>query len=141
MEVNAGTDLQPFSSRYNSEQDCMEALIPMKRSSGFVCPRCAHTRCSRLTSRHIPLFECGKCKHQTSALVGTIFKGTHLPLVKWFQALELLQLPDGISAMRLRQVIRVIYKTAWSMLHTIRHAALEFDARELLSGDVKVNSD
>ncbi|OMG45702.1 hypothetical protein BK140_30810, partial [Paenibacillus macerans] len=29
---------------------------------------------------HIPLFECGKCKHQTSPLVGTIFEGTHLPL-------------------------------------------------------------
>ncbi|MCY7560193.1 hypothetical protein MC060_18150, partial [Paenibacillus macerans] len=28
----------------------------MKWPSGFVCPRCAHTRCSRLTSRHIPLF-------------------------------------------------------------------------------------
>ncbi|RRJ65037.1 hypothetical protein EHV15_20530 [Paenibacillus oralis] len=141
MEVNAGTDLQPFSSRYNSEQACMEALIAMKWRSGFVCPRCAHTRCSRLTSRHIPLFECGRCAHQTSALVGTIFEGTRLPLLKWFEALELFLLPDGISAMRLSQVIRVTYKTAWLMLHKIRHAALEFDARELLRGEVKVNSD
>ncbi|MCM3699750.1 transposase [Paenibacillus macerans] len=141
MEVNAGTELQPFSSRYNSEQACMEALIAMKWPSGFVCPRCAHTLCSLLTSRHIPLFECGKCKHQTSPLVGTIFEGTHLPLVKWFQALELFLLPDGISALRLRQVIRVTYKTAWLMLHKIRHAVGEFDAQELLCGDVKVNSD
>ncbi|MGZ7442908.1 transposase [Paenibacillus sp. TH7-28] len=141
MEINAGTELQPFTSRYNSEQACMEALIAMKWPNGFVCPRCAHTRCSRLTSRNIPLFECGKCKHQTSALVGTIFEGTHLPLVKWFQALELFLLPDGISALRLSQVIRVTYKTAWLMLHKIRHAVGEFDARELLSGDVKVNSD
>ncbi|MDU7471745.1 MAG: hypothetical protein E7L01_00085 [Paenibacillus macerans] len=29
MEVNLGTELQPFSSRFNSEQDCMEALIAM----------------------------------------------------------------------------------------------------------------
>ncbi|OMG50821.1 hypothetical protein BK140_02675 [Paenibacillus macerans] len=29
MEVNTGTELQPFSSRFNSEQDCMEALIAM----------------------------------------------------------------------------------------------------------------
>ncbi|WP_415841634.1 transposase, partial [Paenibacillus macerans] len=141
MEINAGTELQPFSSRFNSEQACMEALIAMKWPNGFVCPRCTYTRCSRLTSRHIPLLECGKCKHQTSPLVGTIFEGTHLPLVKWFQALELFLLPDGISALRLRQVIRVAYKTAWSMLHKIRHAVGEFDARELLSGDVKVNSD
>ncbi|MGZ7445916.1 transposase [Paenibacillus sp. TH7-28] len=141
MDANAGTELQPFSSRYNSEQACMEALIAMKWPNGFVCPRCAHTRCSRLTSRHIPLFECGKCKHQTSALVGTIFEGTHLPLLKWFDALGLFLLEGGISAMRLSQVIRVTYKTAWLMLHKIRHAVGEFDAQELLCGDVKVNSD
>ncbi|OMG43047.1 hypothetical protein BK140_44760, partial [Paenibacillus macerans] len=76
-----------------------------------------------------------------SPLVGTIFEGTHLPLVKWFQALELFLMEGGISALRLRQVIRVAYKTAWLVLHKIRHAAGEFDARELLSGDVKVNSD
>ncbi|WP_230877026.1 transposase [Paenibacillus macerans] len=141
MEINAGTELQSFSSRFNSEQDCMEALIAMKWPNGFVCPRCAHTRCSRLTSRHIPLFECGKCKHQTSPLVGTIFEGTHLPLLKWFEVLDLFLLDGGISALRLRQVIRVTYKTAWLVLHKIRHAVGEFDARELLSGDVKVNSD
>ncbi|MED4957324.1 hypothetical protein P9747_21720 [Paenibacillus macerans] len=26
MEVNAGTELQPFTSRYNSEQACMSKL-------------------------------------------------------------------------------------------------------------------
>ncbi|MCM3703011.1 transposase [Paenibacillus macerans] len=141
MEVNAGTELQSFSSRYDSEQACMEAVIAMKWPNGFVCPRCAHTRFSRLTSRHIPLFECANCKHQTSALVGTIFEGTHLPLLKWFKALELFLLEGGISAMRLSQVTRVTYKTAWLLLHKIRHTALEFDARELPCGEVKVNSD
>ena len=141
MEVNAGADLQSFSSRFNSEQACMEALIAMKWPNGFVCPRCDHTRCSCLTSRHIPLFECGRCGHQTSPLVGTMFEGTHLSLVKWFQALELFLLQDGISAMRLSQVIRVTYKTAWLVLQKIRHAVGEFDVRELLCGDMKVQSD
>lgn len=141
MEVTAESTLQPTRSRYSSEEECMEALIAMKWPNGFVCPRCAYTRCSRVTSRRIPLFECGRCAHQTSALVGTIFEGTRLSLLKWFQALELFLLPDGISAMRLSQVIQVTYKTAWLLLHKIRHAVGEFDARELLRGDVKVNSD
>ncbi len=141
MENGMDMDLQTFSSRFTNEQDCVEALIAMKWPSGFVCPRCAHTQCSRLTSRRIPLFECGGCGHQTSPLVGTIFEGTHLPLLKWFQALELFLLPDGISAIRLCGVIRVTYKTAWLMLHKIRHALVEFDARQLLNGNVKVNSD
>ncbi|MCK8489407.1 transposase [Paenibacillus sp. MBLB2552] len=141
MEFIAETDLQLLNSRYHSEQTCMEAVIALKWPNGFVCPRCAYTRCTRLTIRRIPLFECGRCAHQTSPLVGTIFEGTHLPLLKWFHALELFLLPDGISAMRLSQVIRVTYKTAWLMLHKIRYTLGEFDARELLSGDVKVNRD
>ncbi|MEC0140813.1 hypothetical protein P4H94_28635, partial [Paenibacillus macerans] len=47
------------------------------------------------------------------------------------QALDLFLLEGGISALRLRQVIRVAYKTAWSMLHKIRHAVGEFDADQL----------
>ncbi|MBM6995359.1 transposase [Paenibacillus sp. DXFW5] len=136
------TILPPLNCcRYTSEQDCVEALIALKWPNGYICPRCAHPHCSRLTTRRIPLFECGKCAYQTSPLVGTIFEGTHLPLLKWFQAMELFLLPDGISAMRLSRVIHVTYKTAWLMLHKIRHAIGEFDTRELLSGDVKVNSD
>jgi transposase-like protein len=141
MEVITDSIHHLFNKHYTSEQDCMDALVAAKWPTGFVCPRCAHTGCSHLTSRRIPLFECDICGHQTSPLVGTLFEGTHLPLLKWFQAIELFLLPDGISAMRLHQEIRVTYKTAWLMLHKIRHAVSEFDARERLSGDVKVNSD
>ncbi|PAD78779.1 transposase [Paenibacillus campinasensis] len=141
MMIHIATELPSFHSRYQSEQDCIEAVIAMKWPNGFICPRCDHTKCCRLSSRRIPLFECGRCKHQTSPFVGTIFEGTRLPLLKWFITLELFLLPDGISATRLSQVIGVTYKTAWLMLHKIRHALGEFDARELLYGDVKVNSD
>ncbi|MBW4840425.1 MAG: transposase [Paenibacillaceae bacterium] len=141
MGANMVHGMPTFNSRYHSEEDCIEAVVAMKWPNGFVCPLCAFTRCTRLTSRRIPLFECRRCAHQTSPLVGTIFEGTHLPLLKWFQALELFLLPDGISAMRLSQVIRVTYKTAWLMLHKIRYTLGECDARELLSGEVKVNCD
>ncbi|MEA3572008.1 IS1595 family transposase [Paenibacillus phoenicis] len=141
MELNMNTDLHPISSRFQSEADCIEAIIAMKWPDGFFCPRCAYTECTRLSSRRLPLFECGRCSYQASPLVGTIFERTHLPLVKWFRAIELFLLPDGISALRLSQVIQVTYKTAWLMLHKIRHTLGECDARELLSGDVKVSCD
>lgn len=141
VELCANMDLPPLSSRFHSEAGCIEILIAKKWPNGFVCPRCAYTKCTRLSSRRLPLFECGRCAYQASPLVGTIFERTHLPLLKWFQALELFLLPDGISALRLSQVIQVTYKTAWLMLHKIRHTLGEFDARELLSGDVRVNSD
>ncbi len=142
MELGMNKELlQPISSRFQSEADCIEAIIAMKWPDGFVCPRCAYTKCTRLSSRRLPLFECRRCSYQASPLVGTIFERTHLPLVKWFQAMELFLLPDGISALRLSQVIQVTYNTAWLMLHKIRHTLGECDARELLSGEVKVNRD
>ncbi|WP_339299767.1 IS1595 family transposase [Paenibacillus sp. FSL K6-2441] len=141
MELGTSMELQSISSRFQSEADCIEAIIAMKWPNGFVCPRCAYTECTRLSSRRLPLFECRRCGYQASPLVGTIFERTHLPLVKWFQAMELFLLPDGISALRLSQVIQVTYKTAWLMLHKIRHTLGECDARELLSGEVKVNRD
>ncbi|WP_339301249.1 IS1595 family transposase [Paenibacillus sp. FSL K6-2441] len=141
MELGMNPELQSISSRFQSEADCIEAIIAMKWPNGFVCPRCAFTECTRVSSRRLPLFECGRCSYQASPLVGTIFERTHLPLVKWFQALELFLLPDGISALRLSQVIQVTYKTAWLMLHKIRHSLSECDARNLLSGEVKVNRD
>lgn len=141
LELGANTELQSILSRFQSEANCIDAIIAMKWPNGFVCPRCDYTECTRLSSRRLPLFECGRCGYQASPLVGTIFERTHLPLVKWFQAMELFLLPDGISALRLSQVIQVTYKTAWLMLHKIRHTLGECDARELLSGEVKVNCD
>lgn len=141
MNINVEKGFRALSGRFDSEEACMEAIIATKWPNGFVCPRCGDTHCTRLNSRRIPLFECSRCAHQTSPLVGTIFEGTHLPLLKWFQALELFLLPDGISAMRLSQVIRVTYKTAWLMLHKIRHTLGEMNARKLLTGEVKVNCD
>ncbi|MGZ7440524.1 hypothetical protein [Paenibacillus sp. TH7-28] len=40
-------------------------------------------------------------------LLGTIFEGIRLPLLKWFEALDLFLLHGGISAIRLSQMIGV----------------------------------
>ncbi|WP_260071680.1 transposase, partial [Paenibacillus sp. p3-SID1389] len=40
-------ELQSISSRFQSEADCIEAIIAMKWPNGFVCPRCAYTECTR----------------------------------------------------------------------------------------------
>ncbi|MFB5759939.1 hypothetical protein [Paenibacillus medicaginis] len=35
MEVQAETELQPFSRRYHNEQACMEALVPSSLSAVY----------------------------------------------------------------------------------------------------------
>ncbi|WP_232282245.1 transposase, partial [Paenibacillus sp. oral taxon 786] len=68
MGFYTNAELQSISSRFRSESDCIEAIIAMKWPNGFVCPRCAYTECTRLSSRRLPLFECRKCGYQASPL-------------------------------------------------------------------------
>ncbi|MFC6226929.1 transposase [Paenibacillus allorhizosphaerae] len=62
-------------------------------------------------------------------------------LYKWFTAFYLISRVDsGVSATVLSQAIRVTYKTAWLILHKIRHAMTLANQQTLLSGIVQVNA-
>jgi hypothetical protein len=65
-------------------------------------------------------------------------EGSRTPLVKWFIAFSFVSQPHSINALQLMEKIQVTYKTAWSMLHKIRHALGEEDASVMLSGIVQV---
>jgi hypothetical protein len=61
-------------------------------------------------------------------------------LVKWFLAIYLAARDKrGISAMALAKEIDVTYKTAWLMLHKIRKAMRDRNARYMLSGIVEID--
>jgi hypothetical protein len=91
--------------------------------------------------RHVgsPLYECAHCHHQASLTVDTVMEGSRTPMQKWFIAFYHLSQPHSINAFQLKEEIHVTYKTAWSMLHKIRHALREEDASVLLSGFVQVH--
>jgi|GEM_PF-6324956 len=118
------------------EEDCELALFKAKWPQGFCCPRCGGHSFYRLASRSRRLYECRSCSHQTSLTVGTIMEGTRTPLVKWFQALFLMQ--TGISSKLLSEVIQVTYKTAWLMNHKLRFAIQVHDETRQLTGDIQL---
>ncbi len=71
---------------------------------------------------------------------GTIFHDTHLPLTKWFLATFLLcQSRKGMSANQLKRMLRINYRTAWYLCHSIRHAMIEAQPLEKLDGKVEVD--
>ncbi len=61
-----------------------EQVMEMKWPNGFMCPQCGHDNGIDLHCRE--LTECSHCHKQTSVLSGTLFHGSHLPLLKWFWA-------------------------------------------------------
>jgi hypothetical protein len=65
---------------------------------------------------------------------------TRTPLRKWFMAIYLMSADKrGISALSLKEKIRVAYQTAWSMCHKIRHAMGEKDEGYTLSGIIELD--
>lgn len=128
------------SSAVFSEQDCMLALYKSRWPDGFRCPRCAHHDAYRISTRKLPLFECKRCRTQTSLIAGTIMEGTRTPLSSWFLAISLHAAPNGINAKQLAQTLSVTYKTAWLICHKIRHAMRCAEHKQLLTGLVKIAS-
>jgi transposase-like protein len=131
--------LESFVTRFNAEEACADYLFQIKWPNGFVCHRCDHHHFYKTRTRRLPLYECAHCHHQASLTVGTVMEGSRTPLQKWFIAFYHLSQPHSINALQLKEEIHVTYKTAWSMLHKIRHALREEDASVLLSGFVQVH--
>jgi hypothetical protein len=142
MFVNGGERMESPTQQSNAEQDLLAAnkLYQLKWPAGFECPRCGCGRCYTVQTRRHPLFECVDCLHQTSLTAGTIMEGSRTPLTKWFKAIDLVaRLTKGITAVELSQTIQVTYKTAWLILHKIRHALGQYEDMHQLTGTVRMN--
>lgn len=127
-----------FHRRFQTENDCIEALAKLKWPKGFKCPRCGHSKSYSLDDRRE--VECAKCKHQTSVTAGTLFHKTRTPLLKWFYAIVLISTDKGgVSALRLSKQLGLRYATAWLILHKLRKAMADRDAGRTLCGVVEVD--
>jgi hypothetical protein len=63
-------------------------------------------------------------KKRFSARLGSIFQDSNIPLKKWFMAIYLItNHKKGISSVQLGKDIGVTQKSAWFMLHRLRHAS------------------
>jgi transposase-like protein len=108
--------------RYFADQDvCTEFVAELRWPNGPVCPRCASTEYSYLTTRR--LWKCKGCKKQYSVKLGTIFEDSPIPLDKWLCAIWLLaNSKNGVSSYELGRAIGITQKSAWFVLQRIRLA-------------------
>lgn len=107
---------------FSTEEKCVEFLRKSKWANGEFCPYCG---CQKLYAfSNGKTFKCSDCRKRFSIRVGTIFEDSKIPLQKWFMALYLLTShKKGISSCQLAKDIGVTQKTAWFMLHRLRHAS------------------
>ena len=113
-----GLSDEAFREAFGTEEQCRAALVRLRWPGGFVCPCCGHREHCVLAGRG--LYQCNRCKKQTSPTAGTIFHATKLPLTLWFAAIHLIvTAKNGISSVELGRRLGVKQPTAWAVKHKI----------------------
>ena len=113
-----GLSDEAFREAFGTEEQCRTALVRLRWPDGFVCPCCGHRGHCVLAGRG--LYQCNRCKKQTSPTAGTIFHATKLPLTLWFAAIHLIvTAKNGISSVELGRRLGVKQPTAWAVKHKI----------------------
>lgn len=130
-------DLMGLMEQFGSNDKCRTYLEQLRFPNGVTCTKCQSDKISRIYKRN--QFVCDACKYQFSAMAGTIFHDTHLPLQKWFCAVYLMcESRKGISANQMSRTLKTSYKTAWYLCHRIRKA-IETSPEMKLSGTIEVD--
>lgn len=133
VQFQEGISLLEFMEKYGTEEQCRQTLFNIRWPNGFFCESCDHDSFCYIESRKV--YQCTKCKHQTSLKRNTLFHSSNVPLTKWFLAIYLLsQNKNGIAALSLKRQIDVSYPTALQMKHKLMQAMAEKDSERKLSG-------
>lgn len=139
--------LNGLSKYYSDEDSARELLESLRWPNGAVCARCGWDEAYKLNPKPTStrpvrkgVYKCKKCRKQFTVTVGTIFEDSHIPLHKWLQAISLMMASKkGMSALQLKRMLEISYKTAWFMAHRIRYAMQPIVNTEKLGGTVEID--
>lgn len=121
------------------EQAAIDHFRDIRWRNGAFCPLCGSMRLIHHFSDN-RTHKCGDCRKRFSIKVGTIFHDSKIPLQKWFMAIWMITShKKGIASTTLARDIDVTQKTAWFMLHRLRHAALTESFNAPLDGMVEAD--
>lgn len=123
---------------FPDEQSCIDHLKAILWKNGENCPYCGHDEIYHFSDDRT--HKCAQCRQRFSIKVGTIFEDTKLPLRKWFMAIWLVTShKKGIASTTLAKDLKITQKSAWFMLHRLRHAARTRSFNRPLQGTVEVD--
>lgn len=122
---------------FSDNRVALDHFKAVRWRNGEFCPYCGVTKVYTLKANR---FQCAGCRNTFSILVGTIFENTKLPLRVWFGAIWLLtNHPKGIASTTLARDLGITQKSAWFVLHRLRHAARTGSFNAPLGGTVEVD--
>ncbi len=120
------------------EQAAIDHFRAIRWKNGAYCPHCGSVKVYHFKDNRT--HKCGDCRKRFSIKVGTIFEDTKIPLRKWMMAIWLITShKKGVASTQLAKDIKVTQKTAWFMLHRLRHAARTTSFNRPLTGTIEAD--
>ncbi|MBS0363948.1 MAG: IS1595 family transposase [Proteobacteria bacterium] len=128
---------------FPTEQSAIDHLTAVRWANGKFCPLCGNADEKRIgTLAGTNTHKCYVCRKRFSIKVGTIFQDTKLPLRTWYAAIWLItNHPKGIASTTLATDLGITQKSAWHVLHRLRHASRTPSFNAPLGGDAPVEAD
>ncbi|MDO9223936.1 MAG: IS1595 family transposase [Caulobacter sp.] len=126
---------------FPDEQSAIDHLTAIRWANGKFCPLCGNADEARIyTFGDRKTHKCADCRKRFSIKVGTIFQDTKLPLRTWFAAVWMItNHPKGIASTTLATDLGITQKSAWFVMHRLRHAALTKSFNAPLEGEVEID--
>jgi transposase-like protein len=120
------------------EAAAVEHFTAIRWKNGEFCPYCGHDHLYHFGDKKT--HKCAQCRQRFSIKVGTIFEDSKLPLRTWMLAVWFITShKKGIASTQLAKDLGVTQKTAWFIMHRLRHAARTRSFNRPLKGDVEAD--
>lgn len=128
-----------FTAHFDSEEACRTHFKEERDKLGVVCKRCGHTEHFWIKSRWS--YECKECRSRTSLRSGTIMQGSNLPFLVWYKTIFLMTATKkGFSSKEIQKQLGLKrYEPVWAMVHKLRKAMGNRDARYTLEGMIEMD--
>jgi transposase-like protein len=126
-----------------TEDEARDYLERMRWPNGPVCHNCEKQNVTRLQGKkhRKGLFQCNnpECRQQFTVKCHSVLESSKLSLRKWAMAFHLLcSSKKGFSALQLQRELSIgSYRTAWFLLHRIRHAMAVRSLEKPMTGVVE----
>lgn len=132
-------NLFTFTAHFGDEQTCRLHFKEQRDDIGVLCHRCGHDQHYWIKS--VWSYECKACRSRTSLRSGTIMQSSNLSFLVWYRTMFLMSTTKkGFSAKEIqRQLGLKRYEPVWAMVHKLRKAMGNRDARYTLEGMIEMD--
>jgi len=132
-------NLFTFTANFTSEESCRLHFKAERDKQGVTCKSCGHTQHYWIKSRWS--YECKSCRHRTSLRSGTIMESSNLSFLIWYKTMFLLSATiKGFSSKEIQKQLGLKrYEPVWAMVHKLRKAMGNRDAKYTLEGMIEMD--